>query len=170
MLDGEISKYVGIFQEVAQGRTLSPNQFKVYTIDMIVAVETAKPGVTMGEDTVSGLTFADEIVGRSETPEGLQEQIENAVEYTRKWRVTANVIQLRSMIVVCNEDKANPINFKWKWREDGLSIVDQYTHLGVEISKGCSWGAHTAKVIGKGKSQVGKTDAILTDSHVDTLL
>ena len=26
-----------------------------------------------------------------ETPEGLQKQIEEALEYTRKWRVTANV-------------------------------------------------------------------------------
>ena len=41
-------------------------------------------------DTVSGLMFADDIVGISETPEGLQKQIEKALEYTRKWRVTAN--------------------------------------------------------------------------------
>ena len=30
-------------------------------------------------------------VGISETPEGLQKQIEKAPRYTRKWRVTANV-------------------------------------------------------------------------------
>ena len=38
---------------------------------------------------------------------------------------------------------------------------------GVEISKDCSWGAHIAKVIGKGKAHLGKMDAILTDSHLD---
>ena len=32
--------------------------------------------------------------------------------------------------------------------------------------KECSWDAHTAKVIGKGKTHVGKMDAILTDSHL----
>ena len=62
MLDWEISKYVGILQEVAQGCTLSPNVFKVYTNGMIVAVEAAKQGVTMGDDTVSGLMFADDFV------------------------------------------------------------------------------------------------------------
>ena len=56
-----------------------------------MAVEAAKKGVTMGEDTMSGLMFADDFVGISETPEGLQGQIEKAIEYTRKWRVTANV-------------------------------------------------------------------------------
>ena len=73
-------------------------------------------------------------------------------------------------VVVCNEDNVNPVNFKWKWGEDELPIVDQYAHayLGVETSKECSWDAHIAKVIGKGKSQVGKMDAILTDPHLDT--
>ena len=49
-----------------------------------------------------------------------------------------------------------------------MPIVDQYTYLGVEISKDCSWDTHIAKVIGKGKAHIGKMDAILTDSHLDT--
>ena len=36
------------------------------------------------------------------------------------------------------------------------------------MSKGCSWDAHIAKVIGKGKAHVCKMDAILTDSNLDT--
>ena len=53
MLDGEISKYVYILLGVAQGCTSSPNLFKVklYINDMIVAVEAAKQGVTVGEGT-----------------------------------------------------------------------------------------------------------------------
>ena len=73
----------------------------VYINDMIVAVEAARQGVTVGEETVSGLMFADDIVGISETPEELQKQIEKTLEYTRKWRVTANV---KKCEVVCNED------------------------------------------------------------------
>ena len=77
MLDGEIFKCVDILHGVAQGGTLSPNIFKVYITDMIVliAVQAAKQGVTMGEDTVSGLMVVDDFVGISETPERLQKQI-----------------------------------------------------------------------------------------------
>ena len=60
------------------------------------------------------------------------------------------------------------MNFNWERGENDLPIGDQYTYPGVEISKDCSWDAHIAKVIGKGKTRVGKTDAILTDSHLDT--
>ena len=127
---------------------------------MIVAVEAAKQGATMGEDTVSGLMFADDFFGTSEAPEGLQNQIEKALEYTRKWRVTANVKKCAVLVVVCNEDKVNPVNFKWNWGEDELPIVGHYTYLGVEMSKNCSWDAHIAKVIGKDKSEVpGRQDA-----------
>ena len=59
----------------------SPKIFKVYVNNMIVAVGAA---VTMGEDTMSGLMFADYLVGISETPEGLQKQIEKSLEYTGK--------------------------------------------------------------------------------------
>ena len=45
----------------------------------------------MGGDTALRLMFAVDFVGISVTPEGLQKQIEKALEYTTKWRVTANV-------------------------------------------------------------------------------
>ena len=124
---------------------MPPNLFKIYINELIVAVEAAKQGATVGEDTVSGLVFADDFVGISETPEGLQKQIEKALEYTREWRVTANVN--KCALVFSNEDKVNPINFSWKWEDDELPIVDQYTYLGVEISKYCSWDTNIAKGI-----------------------
>ena len=44
-------------------------------IGLIVAVEAAKEAVTVGEDTASGLMFADDFVGISEAPEGLHKQV-----------------------------------------------------------------------------------------------
>ena len=64
-----------IFYEELHRDVLSPNLFKLCINDMIVADEAAKQGVTMGEDTVSGLMLADDFEGMSETPEGLQKQI-----------------------------------------------------------------------------------------------
>ena len=36
-------------------------------------------------------------------------------------------------VLVCNEDNKNPVEFKWKWGEEELPIVDQYTYHDVEI-------------------------------------
>ena len=51
-----------------------------------------------------------------------QKQTEKALEYTRKWRVTANVKTYA--VVVCNEGKVHTAKFSWKWGEDELPIVD----------------------------------------------
>ena len=72
MLGGETPNYVEILQGVAQGRTSLPNPSEAWTNDLIVAVEAAKQGVTVGNDTVSGLMFTDDFVGVSETTEALQ--------------------------------------------------------------------------------------------------
>ena len=48
------------YRQLHKDVRLSPNIFKAYVNDMIVAIEAAKQGVTMGEDTVSGLMFADD--------------------------------------------------------------------------------------------------------------
>ena len=38
-------------------------------------------------------------------------------------------------LVVCNEDKVNPVNFSWQWGKEVLPILDQHTYLGVDILK-----------------------------------
>ena len=80
--------------------------------------------------------------------------------------MTANVKKCR--VVICNEDKLNPVTFIWKWGEADLPTAHQYTYPCVEISKDCSWDVRIANVMGKGKACVGKTNAILTDSHLDS--
>ena len=110
--------------------------------------------------------MGDDFVGISETPEGLQDQIEKALEYTRTWRVAATV--KKSVGVVCNEDEVNPVNSKWKLVEDDLPIENQYTYLGVVVSKECSWHTYIAKVTWNAKAQVDKMHSILNYPHLDT--
>ena len=84
-----------------------------------------------------------------------------------RWATTPNVKKCAT--VVCNQDKANPGTFKRSRREYEIPIVDQYAYRGGKISEDCSWDAHIADAIGKGKSRAGKMDVILTDSHLDTI-
>lgn len=65
-LDGDISREFEIVQGGAQGCTLSPTSSKVFINDLIVSTEAAEQGVKMGEDTLSGLMFANDIVKISE--------------------------------------------------------------------------------------------------------
>ena len=85
---------------------------------MIVAVEAAKQGVMVGEDTVSGLMFADDFVAIIRNTRRIAEtnRESTSLEYTSQWRVTAD--GKRCAVAVCNEDNVNPTSFNWNWGED----------------------------------------------------
>ena len=81
MLDGELSKFFNIEQGVPQGCTLPPTLFQVFINDLLKVVEAVGQGVVVGKPSVSGMLFADDFVGMSDTPEGLQLQIDAAKVY-----------------------------------------------------------------------------------------
>lgn len=116
ILGKEMSECVDVSRGVTQAYTSSSFSFKVFVIAMIEAVETTKQGVRVGEDTVLGLIFAGDFVGIPETPEELKKQVDEALECTEKWRMTANV--KICIVIVCNKDMENPVNFKRKWGEE----------------------------------------------------
>ena len=130
MLGGEISKYVDILQGVAQGCTLPPDLFKTSINDLIVAVEAARQGVTVREDTVSRWVLADDFVGISLYCRNKQ-QIEKALEIHKEMEGDGE--RKKCAVFVCNKDKLNLVNFSWMGGEDELPIVDHYIYLGVKI-------------------------------------
>ena len=71
-LGGETSQTFDVLQEVAQGWTLLPTMCKTSINDLILAIESAQRQVEVGDDMVSGLMFADDVVGISGTAEGVQ--------------------------------------------------------------------------------------------------
>ncbi|CAB1121545.1 unnamed protein product [Ectocarpus sp. CCAP 1310/34] len=102
----------------------------------------------------------------SDTAEGLQLHIDAAEKVTDTWRLSANV--QKSAVMLCNENKEEPVEHRWKWGIEEIAVVDQYTYLGVEIAKDCSWNAHMSKVAEKGKARAGKLHPILANRHLDT--
>ncbi|CAB1100184.1 unnamed protein product [Ectocarpus sp. CCAP 1310/34] len=83
-------------------------------------------------------------------------------------QLNLQAVMEREFPSVCNENKEEPVEHRWKWGIEEIAVVDQYTYLGVEIAKDCSWNAHMSKVAEKGKARAGKLHPILANRHLDT--
>ena len=76
LLDGVRSEAFSVDQGVAQGCSLSPILFSVFINELLVEVEQAKLGIELsGGAKVSGLLFADDFVGVTDSEEKFQELI-----------------------------------------------------------------------------------------------
>ena len=65
-------------------------------------------------------------------------------------------------VVVCNEDKVNLVTFKWKWGEDDLPILDQYTYHGIRDLKGLLLGCTHSESHWKGYITSGASEQTRT--------
>ena len=88
-LEGEKSAEFRLEQGVAQGCSLS---FSLFINDMLKVVQQAKLGVQLSSGKkITGMLFADDFVGVSESKESLQKLIDVVHGYCNKWRLNANV-------------------------------------------------------------------------------
>ena len=71
-VNGVMTRPVFLRRGLRQGCSLSPLLFALYISDLGRDVSTSPLGYTIGDLTVSGLSFADDIVLISDSPEKLQ--------------------------------------------------------------------------------------------------
>ena len=96
LLEGEKSDTFTIEQGVAQGCSLSPILFSVFVNDLLKEVEQTGLGIQLSRGkTVGGMLFADDFVGISDSKESLQKLLDVVYSYCSKWRLRANVHELR---------------------------------------------------------------------------
>ena len=85
LLDGEKSTMFSVEQGVAQGCSLSPILFSVFINDLLKEVEEAGVGVQLCNDrSMTGMLFADDFVGVSDSRENLQKLIDVVHNYCNR--------------------------------------------------------------------------------------
>ena len=78
LLDGEMSASFSVEQGVAQGCSLSPILFSVFSNDLLKEVEKTELGIHLGEGgRIGGMLFADDFVGVGNSKEQLQKLIDS---------------------------------------------------------------------------------------------
>ena len=124
-----MSKLMKSSTGLMQGCPLSPTLSNIFQNDLHSIFDHDCCPINIGKYNLNSLSWADDLVLVSSTPEGLQNCLDKLNDYCNKWNLTVNVDKTKSMVF--GKAKLNNLFF----RQKKIIQTDFYTYLGVRIHK-----------------------------------
>ena len=100
----------------------------MYLNDLENVLKNADTGVTIGHITLFLLLYADDAIILAETPEKLQEAINELYIYSNYWKLKLN--NDKSKIVILKSG-ARSRNESWRYGDVQLSVTTRFSYLGI---------------------------------------
>ena len=128
--NNNISKLIDSEYGVFQEGMINPQLLNEYVKDLGNHLNKSL-GVTLGNQIISHLFFADDLIIISDSPEGLQKQFDLLHSYNRKWHLIASIEKTK--VLIFNQKFVKKFaQFKLGDRE--IEICNNYKYLGLMCS------------------------------------
>lgn len=158
-INGQHTDWFSTTLGVRQGDTLSPTLFSVYINDLVTGLNELGLGIDVNGRNVSSLVYADDIVMLTNREANLQAMLDFVSNWTKKWRVLANVEKTK--VIHFRKPRVRQSTAVFKLGSDALQYVDTYKYLGVELTEHLDF-SHTAEVLSK---SAGRAQGAITAKY-----
>ena len=112
-----------------QGGPLSPNMFRFMLADLKEHLDNLY-GINLYDQLIVHLLWADDLVLMSDTPSGLQTQLDGLFTFCSRYQMIVN--QLKTKIMIYANVKQDQYSFEFN--KERLEIVNEYKYLGVVLN------------------------------------
>ncbi len=136
-LNDVMTNFFDVTCGVKQGDNLSPTLFSLFINDLAIHIKELHCGVRVGNDNVSILLYADDIILLSECERQLQTMLTYLNGWCLKWCLNINV--LKSSIIHFRPKKVPRSTVKFTCGKQSLDFVDSYTYLGIILDEHMSF-------------------------------
>ena len=131
-----------------QGEICSPLLFALFIADIENSLqENMNAGITLDQLSLYLVLFADDAVIFSDSPQGLQQSLNQLHQYCETWNLTVNVDKTK--IMVFRKGGVLAEDLKWYFNGVEIEIVSQFNYLGVVFTPGGSFIQATKTLSGK---------------------
>lgn len=132
---GLLSDTFDISIGLRQGCNLSPQLFNAYINDLPNLLKRAEcDPVTLNGLKVNILSYADDMLILSKSPQGLQKSLNILQIYCEKWQLVVN--ENKTKIMIFNKIKHDS---RFSFGDKEIDIVDQHTYLGIRLHRSGSF-------------------------------
>ncbi len=128
-LNGSMTDWFSSTQGTKQGGNLSPTCFSMYLNPLITEIKASGLGVTVNNDIISVLAYADDLVLIAENSQDLQTIIDILHSWCLRWRLSVNIGKTKVMHF---RPKTSPLTkIVFKYNNLPIECVSEYKYLGV---------------------------------------
>ena len=117
---------------VRQGDNLAPTLFALFIDDLVPLINSLDKGVSVGDDMISCLLYADDLVLISDTSDGLQAQMNTLNEWTKSQMMSINIEKTKVMHT--RKPSTDISQYVFKLGNRVVEYVSKYRYLGLTIS------------------------------------
>lgn len=118
---------------VRQGDNLSPTLFGYLINSLALCIKSLGKGIKLGNDTISILLYADDMVLTAENEADLQGMLNAMYEWSIHWRLKVNIS--KSKIMQFRPSRRKPSNNNFKYGGNMLERVSDYKYLGIYLDE-----------------------------------
>ena len=154
----EETNKIPIKKGVRQGDTISPKLFTACLEEIFRKLNWRDRGIKIGDEYLSNLRFADDIVLFSESANGLQQMLEELNRESLKVGLKMN--KKKTKIMFNRHIQAEQIQIQ----NEALEVVDEYVYLGQLVQTNTSFETEIKRRIKLGWSAFGRHSNILRGS------
>ena len=138
---------------VRQGDVLSPTLFNIFINDLSTELYSLRIGITLGDDRISHLLYADDLTLMAENENDLQTLINCVENWCNKWRMSVN--HLKSKIVHFRKVRVSITDFSFTFQNKTVDIVQKYKYLGLILEEHLDFKASINELCSKGGRALG---------------
>ena len=132
-LKDQISDFLKPSVGVKQGDNLSSSFFNIYINDLTSSFTYECHPVTIGNTKINCLLYADDLILLSESPIGLQNQLNVVHNYCQDWKLEVNYNKSK-VIIFENRKDTSSNNYTYHIDSHEIERVYSYKYLGIIIN------------------------------------
>ncbi|XP_076072119.1 uncharacterized protein LOC143043825 [Mytilus galloprovincialis] len=132
---------------------LAPTLFALFINSLIPEINNLHKGINIGDDMVSCLLYADDLVIMSDSADGLQSQLDSLHKWTKDHLMTVNYD--KSKVMHIRKTTVNQCGHTFMFGDKTLELTSKYRYLGLVICEHTDFTTATHELLTAGSRALG---------------